>query len=208
MENCLVYTSNTNSYDPVMPNTKVEVYIPTEFSDEPINSIVKARKQKILMSTVKPWYDYYLYVDGNVLILDPNIIDTLKEHLGIADIVFIRHTYRLTTGEEAAFLCTEPRFWYIHKAIKEQYEYYKTQGYPDDMPLPCTGLMFYRWWINKEFFRHWFDDVKNRQPRDQISVWYNLWKYGILFNIIDCDFYCNPMFTGTDHTVNTYRKYK
>ena len=205
----LVYTSNTANYDPEVENKIVPVYRETEFFQWRMASIYQARRQKMLMIIDKAaaYYDYFLYVDGNMIILDPDIIDKFIKELWDNDILFVRHTHRKTTKEEVDYLCTLDRFSYIHKSIKEQYEYYKTQGFPDDLPLPCTGMMFFKGNMSKKFFKDWYQDVRNRQPRDQVGVCYHLRTKQIKYKLLDIDFFDNPFRTGVDHTINTYRKH-
>ena len=160
----------------------------------------------MLMSCGKWGYQFYLYVDGNMIILDRDIIDKFIKELWDNDILFVRHTHRTTTAQEVAHLCTLDRFSYIHKAIQEQYEYYKSQWFPDDLPLPCSGMMFYRGDINKQFFLDWFRDVKNFQPRDQVWVCYHLWDKKIKYKLLDMNFFENPFWTGVPHTIDTYHQ--
>jgi hypothetical protein len=101
-------------------------------------------------------------------------------------------------------LCSMNRFAYIHKSIQEQYAYYKEQWFPDEWGLPATGIIFYRGTTNPAFFSDRFHDVKNRQPRDQISVCWNLFKHNIKYKLMDFDVYNSPHRKVIPHVIDTF----
>ena len=98
--------------------------------------------------------------------------------------------------------------------INPQMEQYRSEGFPENFGLPqsCIVFRYHNTEASKSFGEHWFEEIKNKSHRDQLSFSYVAWKdnvKGIVYlpsGIFDCStFRWNMIHFFKKQTTNTYR---
>lgn len=192
-----VYTCITGNYDyikePLFKSDNVDFFV---FSDRKVSS--KAWKQLDIPKEAKSFtgslvnrfikmhphllfnnYDYTLYVDGNVLVLDNplHFINCMNLEYGIA---MHKHAFRNDIYKEAD-ACLKLKKGNPIK-IKAQLEAYRVEGMPDSYGLLEATIILTKMNHPKaaEIYDKWWDDFLIREGyRDQLSLPYVLWKMKI-----------------------------
>lgn len=191
----VVYTVITGKYDGLLSQPKAEGWDYICFTDDPnlksdcwdvrllpeeLNNLSAAKKNrcvKILAHKFLPQYDFSLYIDGNVSILgDINVFveNFCKETDGY---IFIgEHPHRNCIYKEEATVVK------IKKDKQEitgkQVEEYRKEGFPENYGLTQNCIIF-RYHKHKECIKlmeFWWNEVKNKSHRDQLSLFYSKWK--------------------------------
>lgn len=140
-----------------------------------IESNKKNRILKILPHYMFGEYDFSIYVDGSIHILnDLNIIkdNICKEH----KLYTFKHPDRNCSFQEF-FACLK---WKKDdpKRMYEQLLKYFSEGFPFNYGLAETCILcrYHNDNICKDIMNIWCDEVKNHSNRDQLSLYYSLWK--------------------------------
>jgi len=200
-----IYTCITEGYDPLVdpsyvdPEVKYLAFISgkekTQSSvwdvvnigiDPNLGPVKTARKVKILAHEFIPDFDYSIWVDGNI-----DIVGDVRSLITGANIpLFLgpRHPFRNCIYSEGN-ACIK------HKkdsagVIKKQLMGYREQGYPENFGLIETNILFRR---HKSpsivgLMENWWNEVKNKSRRDQLSLNYSIWRTGSdCVETIDCN---------------------
>ena len=191
-----VYTCVTNGYDKILEPTYITMdfdYIyftdnnsvksdiwqirplPKECDDIPANK--KQRLVKILPHLVLQDYDLSIWIDGNIEI-NGNLNDFVKNNANDESCsVFIpKHPHRDCIYDEQVAVIKFKKD--VAKNTNPQIEEYKKEGFPKHYGLVQTGIMIRRHNDEgcKRLMEAWFNEVKEKSHRDQLSFNYVLWK--------------------------------
>lgn len=127
-------------------------------------------------------YEYSVYVD----IKRPVHVDfdwMLSFLKPDSDIVLRQHPARNCAYDEANFLFKKNR--YDNKSIRKQVDFYKKENLPINSGLYSSFQIFRRHTKRlKELMYLWWKQVEQFSYRDQISLPYIAWKYGMNISII------------------------
>jgi len=134
---------------------------------------LKAKYFKLQMHRVLPGYDAYVWIDGNVQVTSADFIKVMTDDL--SGIRIQKHHERQTIGQEIDFILASDNVYlttrYGAQPLKQEYEWYLSQGMPEDAPLyscnifsfyngrmgtGANGLFFNAWW-NLVLAWSWFD---------------------------------------------------
>lgn len=135
------------------------------------------RYYKILSHVVLPEYEKVIYVDANVKIICKDfrgIVDTYLRHRSYC---FFKHTDKDCLYEEAHWVLSKPGLD-NPKIVKKQIEQYRLDGFPTHFGL-IAGTFILR--NNFDLQVHninelWWEEVKTKSRRDQLSFDYIRWK--------------------------------
>jgi hypothetical protein len=203
--NKVVYTCITGAYDTLKePKIVSEGWDYICFTDQDFtsdvwkvikigktnNNTLEQRRKKIYNEYIFTEYDLSIWVDGSIIIATDlnNFIKPMFE-LGY-DFALMKHPTRDCIYEEAkaCLILNKDNESKILLQIGE----YKEEGLPNHVGMVATGIMIRRHTEEvKEFCSKWFDEVKSKSIRDQLSFNYVHWKkpiphmlmpYGILYN--------------------------
>ncbi len=120
-------------------------------------------------------YDYYIYVDGNVVIVSDirNLINNLKLDYGVA---FHSHVLRNCIYDEIN-ACIKFKKGNKNRLLEQKEKYLKEKFPKDYGLLEATVIVSKENTISKEFFDSWWDNfINSKSYRDQIALPYTLWK--------------------------------
>ena len=122
-------------------------------------------------------YDYYIWVDGSI-ILQPNFLINMITHINNNyELINFKHSARDNIYDEMKLSITMNK--YQSQDIETQYNDYIAEGFPDNLGLfECTIMVKKNTAnINSIFDMWWIQNLKYTY-QDQISYPYCLWKNG------------------------------
>lgn len=217
--NIVVYTAIFGDYDVLMDPEVVEsgVDYVCFTDDETITSDIweirnatpmtdpalSNRRIKILAHEYLEEYDFSVYIDGNIQILE-RIKPLVEDYLSTADFALYKHPKRTSVFEEAE-VCIEK-----NKAkegpVREQLEHYRDAGFPDDRNLSANRILFRRHQKPdiKELMWSWWREVSERVSRDQLSLMFVLWEHDVDYNLIPHSVRDAPQFAIHPHRPDGY----
>lgn len=188
----LVYTSIFGGYDSIKspkcknPNFDYICFTDREYTstwniriiDPGFDNCRNARFIKTNIMNICPEYDYYIWVDGSMLLVSDlgDIVNTFI--VSDNDGLFVKHPIRNCIYDEYS-ACMKLKKANEDEMFK-QMKYYKSRNFQRN-----RGLVESNFFIiknndpNKKLFGLWWDEIKTRSPRDQLSfnyVLYNSYK--------------------------------
>lgn len=183
------------------PVTHVEQSIPYDlhfFNYEPkrLPPRLEAKIPKMFGWQLKPNYDYYLWLDGNISLNHQDTISYLLQQIQDNDMLVIRHHRRPNIRQEIRYLrkgLNQQSIYivsrYANERWQEQYaEILKDKEYVDDL-LVIGGIFMYRNTPRvHEMMKNWWYHVSRYNIQDQISLPYVLKKSGIKYKVLDIDY--------------------
>jgi len=150
-----------------------------------LNRLDKIRRQRWIKICIPDEifnnYEYSVYVDCK----RPMSIDfnDLLSHMEVgSDFLTRRHRRRSCIYDEGEFCIKKKK---DNKAfISKQLDFYRSENYPAHNGLHASGLLLRRHTQKlKEFSRMWWEQVWKYSYRDQISLPYVAWKYGMKISL-------------------------
>lgn len=175
--------------------------------DKAMHPRLQSKIPKCFGWQLRPGYETYLWLDGNLKLSHPDSFKYYLEQLGDNDILVLRHPNRPNIRQEVR---------YTRKGINQQSMYIlsrypgellaelydlikKDKDYVDDL-LVIGGIFLYRDTPKvREMLKEWFYYQCRYILQDQISFAYVLKKSGVKYKVID-DVYDNtPYITHTKH---------
>lgn len=191
----VIYTVITGGYDGLIEQPQVKGYDFVCFTDntdlksetwqikplpEGLEGLTKAKQQrnvKILAHKYLPEYDFSIYIDGNVKIVG-DINKFVKENCSkTKGYIFIgKHPSRDCIYEEAK-ACIYSNKDDSHLMTDQVIAYHK-EGMPLHYGLTqnCIILRYHNNDNCKRLMELWWNEVKEKSHRDQLSLYYCLWK--------------------------------
>jgi len=170
--------------------------------DRAITPRLQAKIPKMFGYQLKPGYDAYLWLDGNITLSDPLSLNVCLTALEDHDIVVFKHPRRPHIFKEGR---------YIQQALDEQSNYavqrYENElldeqlavirgdpGYVDDLLL-IGGVFMYRNTPEVQaMLKEWWYHVSRYITQDQLSFPYVLKRSPLKVKIIDDDIYHSQYF--------------
>lgn len=218
-KNSVVYTAITSGYDAVMDAQYVDGNKFVSFLEDPsVKSktweIKKLDRQspddnrcskiyKVLPHLYFPDYEYSLWIDGNVRLLQ-SVQLLIQTFLQDADMALFKHPERNCLYAEA-LTCSE-RNLDNPTVIARQMDQYKQEGFPSNAGLSeCTILLRRHSPLMEKFNQAWWEEICKWSKRDQISFPYVAKKIGIKYNYFPGNLRLNNNFIFTKTTSHRRR---
>ncbi len=191
MSSVAVLTANLGNFDnPVdPPNQVTEIpYKFHRFTDEnfpPIAGLtprLQYRIPKMFSWQMFPSYDFYIWLDGSVSLMDETSVTWFLGQLGTGDIALFKHPWRNTIKEEVDFVeerltrkdgdkYLTPR--YKNGLHKEQYaDIMLDRDYVDNHLFASTAFIYRDSERVRDFFRLWWLHTSRYFTVDQIALPY------------------------------------
>lgn len=157
---------------------------------------LQAKIPKCFSYELKPDYQYYLWLDGNISLAQPDTLQYFYDQIQGYDIVTIRHHRRPNIRQEVRYLrkgLREQSIYLISRyegeMWKEQYEMIQAdKEFVDDL-LVIGGIFMYRNTPQvQEMLKEWWYNITRYNVQDQISFPYVLKKSGIKIKVLDHDY--------------------
>lgn len=137
-----------------------------------------SRYPKIMPHIFFKKYDYSVYIDANIDVLDPLLY--LKVNLAIENDVLmagIKNPKRDSIFEEADYCLKRGKDF--KNDIFEQIEMYNEKGFKGENGLLDNNILFRKHNELIDLHELWWRHVKNYSRLDQISLMYCLWKMSL-----------------------------
>ena len=206
MKKIAIYRSIFGGYDKVLPvkyQDEADSYLFTDRMPEEkgYNVIIRSEpannlRRKSRIYKMQPWkylpeYEYYIYLDGNIEILQsPKML--IRKYLKRYDIAAFKHPWRNCIYDEID-ICREIRY-VTPEAAREVFEFMIQEDYPRNNGLAENGVIL---WRNtpqvKEFGKKWHELYTRFAERDQFYFCYVAWKLGIKYNVMIDNIRNNPI---------------
>lgn len=201
-----VLSANLGGID--VPLKHVEQSVPHDyhlFTDKNFLPRVKAMTARLQAKIpkyfgwqLKPGYDFYLWIDGNLTLSHKDSLKYLLDNCQDYDIVVLKHPRRDTIYWEYRYLWrafnsrTSSNYLtsrYENELWDEQYAVIKAdKDYVDDL-LVNGGVFMYRNTPEvHQMFKEWWYHVSRYLIMDQLSFAYVLKKSGLRLNVLPDDF--------------------
>ena len=145
-------------------------------------------------------YDYYIWIDGSIILQDDFIINIMKLIDEETNLINFKHSCRDNIRDEVILSLQMKK--YDNQNLEIQYNDYINSGFTDDIGLyentviikkntPDINNLFNNWWIHNLEYSY----------QDQISYPYVLWKANIIPNIINENVFNNKDYTYSDFSL-------
>jgi hypothetical protein len=151
-------------------------------------------------------YDYFIWIDGSIILRDNFVKDILEliNNNKDSDIILYKHSDNRKNVEEEVMFCKD---WgkYKDQDLQSQIDTYKQNKFQDNHLFALTS--FYRknnQSINKIFDEWWLHNLKYSY-QDQVSLPYVIWESGIKnYTLLDVNVYDNYLYYNAGHLVNPF----
>jgi hypothetical protein len=142
------------------------------------------RKYKILPHLFLSEYEWSLYVDANIAILN-NPLELANKYLSMYDMAVPKHFARDCVYDEAKECVILGKTKYDE--TKKQMDKYKNEGFPKNFGLGENNIIFRKHNSDNiiKLMTDWWEELNTQTKRDQLSLAYVLWKNGENFNFMD-----------------------
>lgn len=164
---------------------------------------LKAKYFKLQAHRVLPGYDYYIWIDGNIEVKSPDFVKKMVEaaKYGIA---IQKHHERETIEQEIDFILNSENIYlttrYGAQPLKQEYEYYLSQGMPPNAPLYSCNIFCYNAAVDiPEFFDQWWRIVLLLSWFDQSAFSFLAWFYNCVATVNLGAMFDNLYFTLHHH---------
>ena len=156
-----------------------------------------------------PGYDYYLWLDGNIILTRPDSAQFFYNNCKDYDIVVFRHRTHPNIRQETRYtrkgVKQKARYLYArypNEFIGELYDEIARDGDFIDDTLLMGGMFMYRDTPEiRRMFRDWWYFISRYAVQDQLSFAYVLKKSGVRVNILPNETKEIPYLTFARHTL-------
>lgn len=212
----VIYTAITGGYDDVSDpeyiDDKLDYILFTDNSKirsnvwkviylenkQNLDNVRLARYVKIMGHEYLENYDYSVWVDGKIRIKGSVIEYINKYQLNEPILCFNHFSHENLCDEVIACIQLNK---YNREEIISQVETYKKEGFSDDLGMIDSAVLV-RDLHNPSIIKlmtAWWEEVKNKTTRDQLSFNYACWKTGVKYDTSDIYIYDNEYFTIKKH---------
>lgn len=162
--------------------------------DKSMTPRLQAKIPKMFGWQLKPDYEFYLWLDGNLRLSAPESLQYLLEAMEDYDIVVLKHPthdtihweYRYNwRGLHSNAPSNYLRARYTNELLDEQYEVIKSDpDYVDDLMVNGGVFMYRNTPEVQQMFKEWWYHVCRYLVMDQLSFPYVLKKSGLKVNVL------------------------
>ena len=162
-----------------------------------------ARMYKLLPHVFLPDYELTLWMDGDFVLNDVDVLGMEREYLSKTHLATFTHRFRQCAYDEAkeclARRLDDP------DVIARQMEFYRSAGYPEQIGLAETGIQLRRSQelSIKAFGAEWWREVLRGSRRDQLSFNFTAWRIGLAYSVFNGRVDNNPHFKLEAHQSKT-----
>lgn len=164
---------------------------------------LQAKYFKLQPHRVWPEYDVFVWIDGNIEVKSPDFVKVMTENLN--GIRIQKHHERQTIGEEIKHILASENPYvttrYSKQPLKEEYEYYLSEGMPESAPLySCNIFAWHKSLDAIDGFAQWLDLVLAWSWFDQSAFSFLCWQRQFFVEPINLgQMFDNPYFTLHPH---------
>jgi hypothetical protein len=226
MNKIVVYTAIFGPYDGLIPQTKISGIDFICFTDQEFKSnswkIIKcagkysddnrnAKEYKILPHRYLEGYDISIWIDGNFIIWSHP--EELLKLLNQSPFVLFNHYRNCIYDEHTAILQSADKDGAYRddpKVMQAQIDRYRGEGFPSKFGLSANSVLIRMHHHPSviQLMEMWWEEIQNGSKRDQLSLYYLLWKTGFKPMVLQNDLNsCQWFFRLGSHRKNFSWKY-
>lgn len=195
------HQSNTIDYycftdNPGLTDQNYRIIVSTPLFEDPVRS---AKVYKILPHVFLHHYEYTIWVDGCVDIIEEDMESLISKALAKNNISFFPHPNRDCIYEEAQ-ACIQLKKD-NSSVIQNQMDHYRSEGYPEHNGL-IAGTVILRRNNSCDVIsmnNAWWAEIAKHSKRDQLSFNFVAWKLGYRYSTLDQELYENEYFDVNFH---------
>ena len=173
------------------PNITSDVWDIRLMEDLELDNTRKSRLYKILPHKYLSDYKYSIWVDSGFILVG-DLGEYVNQYRNTSNILAVSHSERDSVYQEmeAVIKAKKDNLPIIKKQIKR----YHKEGFPDNIGLIESGLLFREHNNPKviNLMNDWYNEVINYSKRDQLSFSYVCWKNNFKFDTSDIIIWKNP----------------
>jgi hypothetical protein len=205
MSKTVIYTSIFGRYDGLIPQTKLKGVDFVCFTDQDFKSgiwrVVKctrkfednnrcAKEYKVLPHKFLSAYDRSIWIDGNFVVRkEPSRLFTqLDQSPMIAfrhgkDCIYDEYENINSLGKSTGTYKDDPAI------MKAQIDRYRSEGYPAHFGLAQNNVLVreHNHPLVRQTMDLWWDEIRFGSRRDQLSLFYSIWRTGLSIKILPYD---------------------
>ena len=168
---------------------------------------LQAKIPKFFPWQLHPGYDYYMWIDGNLTMTNPDSLKWFLEQCQDSDIVVLNHPRRNTVKLEADFIagrlkrgCSYITPRYENELLQEQMnEINADKDFVDDA-LYCGGVFIYKNTTEtQKMMKDWWHHSSRYFIMDQLAFPYLLKKHNLKVNARPEVYFKNPYIKHKNH---------
>ena len=171
---------------------------------------LQAKIPRCLGHELSPGYDYYVWIDGSIVLTHSLSLLWLVSHCESHDIALLCHPHRSSISSELAYCQSlmasgdaRALARYANEPMEEQVRCYLADPTFRDEWLFATGVFAYSRGLidgpRGSLMSDWFYHCARHSVQDQLSLPYLLHRHGVVFRAIDMDIFNNPYFRYVGH---------
>ena len=202
-----VITANLGNFDQLGENVPQSVeYDFHRFTDDnfpprfcSMTPRLQARIPKCFAWQIVPDYEYYIWLDGSVILSNRDSVKWFLEQCDGVDIALFKHPERTTVQEEADYLkkriekgCKYITPRYKNELIDEQLSEIQSDGFKDMFLFESRAFIYRNCLEMQRVLKEWWYHISRYHQVDQLSLPYVLWKSEIIFKCIPLNTKRNP----------------
>lgn len=209
----LVHTANLSSFDKIQPHAAqsldydYHIFNDTNFPPrtKAMTPRLQARIPKCFGWQMKPGYDYYMWIDGNLTLKHQDSLKHFLDGLEGHDVVALHHHRRPDIRQEvryirkgirqqSRYICAR----YENELLKEEYDEIRAnQDYVDDLLLLSGAFMYRNTPQVQAAMKEWWYHTSRYHIVDQIGFVYALKSAGLRIRVFD-DLYDDCWYLGVN----------
>ncbi|MEX0679746.1 MAG: glycosyltransferase domain-containing protein, partial [Balneolales bacterium] len=212
----VVYTAITAGYDTLQdpeyvapgvdyvcftddPGLKSDVWQVIPLDDDEADAVRVAKMPKILPHKFLPGHSISIWVDGNIKHIG-DVRTLIESNLNNTNMALFKHPENRTSLKEEVEICIQMRKD-DPGLLANQMHVYKQLGLPADVRVPTCMIMLRRHHCAdvRLTMDKWWNEIKKRSRRDQVSFPYVSWVNSLKYNLIDNNSRDNEVFQWQPH---------
>lgn len=177
---------------------------------------LKAKFYKLQMHHAFPGYSNYIWIDGNIEVKSAHFVEKILDGLDHDSIVIQRHHERQTIKEEVEFILSSQNEYlttrYGNQPLKQEYEWYLSQGMPESAQLFSCNIFGYKLWSDNGYsaavhmIDEWWRLVLMWSWFDQSAFSYIAHRFGDLWLFRSVEIFSfGPMFDNPYFTLHPHK---
>lgn len=157
-------------------------------NSEGLDDIRLQRYIKICPHIFLPKYELSVYIDANMRIIG-DFDEYIDKYMGDSALLCVIHPDRTSVYLEAEECI---RLGKCDRAIiDKQMAEYRESGFPDDLGLIASGVLVRKSMEVAPIMDEWWNEVREKSYRDQLSFNYCCWKHNYKYSVSDVHVYKN-----------------
>ena len=168
---------------------------------------LQAKIPKCFAWELAPGYNYYLWLDGNIVLNKPDSLQYFLNRCEECDVVVFKHQKRPDIRQETRYTRKGVKQGRLYLTGRYKNEFYNDiykivqldKSYKDDLLVNGGVFMYKNVPKVQSALKEWWYFITRYAIQDQLSFIYVLRKAGLIIKVIDVDIYSSPYLSFKGH---------